>query len=299
MKRTKIWFVVLAAVLGLSGCAGSAPPPAAAPNAWGGSDNAASAEASWGGPASAPASASAPMSDEAAATGGEYEAAPSEAAPRSRPGLGTVWGENRSSYVSTAAFYRADPNNPFATLAIYYNDAQGVRAMADHSARSNWGDNLYPAADQQLSVRVLGENYSALPGTQAGGRTYVVGESGQRYILRVQNHTGNRVEVVASVDGLDVIDGQPGAFGKRGYILQPWGTLDIEGFRRSDSTVAAFRFGSVEESYADRKGQGRNVGVIGVAFFHESGSRWPWTDEEVRHRHDADPFPGRYAEPPR
>jgi hypothetical protein len=209
-----------------------------------------------------------------------------------------VWGENRSSHISTAPFYRAQPNHPFATVSIHYNDASGVHAMAEHSSRSNWGDNVFPAAERQLSVRLLDGNYRPLPGTRAGGRTYVVGEAGQRYVLRVRNHTGNRVEVVATVDGLDVLDGRPGSFRKRGYILRPWGTLDIEGFRRSDSAVAAFRFGSVRDAYASRKGQGRNVGVIGVAFFHETGSRWPWTDEEIRRRHDADPFPGRYAEPP-
>jgi hypothetical protein len=218
--------------------------------------------------------------------------------PRSRPGLGTVWGENRSSYVSNAVFYRDDPQRPFAALSIHYNDAEGVRAMAAHSSRSNWGDNVFPAAERQLSVRVLDGNYRALPGSRAGGRTYVVGEAGERYIVRVQNHTGNRVEVVATVDGLDVIDGRSGSFRKRGYILNPWSTLDIEGFRRSDSTVAAFRFGSVEDSYASRKGKGRNVGVIGVAFFAEAGSTWPWTEREIRRRHDADPFPGRYADPP-
>ena len=92
---------------------------------------------------------------------------------------------------------------------------------------------------------------------------YIVGEHGQRYTIEVQNHTGNRVEAVATVDGLDVIDGRSGSFDKRGYLVLPYATLAIDGFRRSSETVAAFRFGSVAESYADRKGQGRNVGVIG------------------------------------
>jgi hypothetical protein len=40
------------------------------------------------------------------------------------------------------------------------------------------------------------------------------------------------------------------------------------------------------------------VGVIAVALFDEAGSVWPWTDQEIQRRHDADPFPGRYAQPP-
>ncbi len=222
-----------------------------------------------------------------------------DASAKSRPGLGTVWGEDRTSHVTTTAFFRTSPERPFATATLHYNDAAGVQAMAAQSGRSSYYDDVVtPVADGQLDVKVLDEALRPLPVTRAGGRTYVVGEAGWRYVLRIENRTGNRVEVVATVDGLDVIDGRPGSFRKRGYILAPWATLDIEGFRRSDSAVAAFRFGSVEDSYAERKGRGRNVGVIGVAFFDETGSRWPWTDEAIRYRHDADPFPGRYADPP-
>ncbi len=301
MKRGSWVFVVVFGWLFL-GCAARGPvaappagagappaPPAGELESWDGGGKASSGEEQAAAPAVAPAPAGAA---EAAAT------AP-DASRQRRPGLGTVWGEDRSSHVTTTAFFRADPERPFATATLYYNDAAGVQAMAAQSGRSSYYDDVAaPVAGGQLDVQVLDEYLRPLPGTQAGGRTYVVGEAGQRYVLRIENRTGNRVEVVATVDGLDVIDGRPGSFRKRGYILAPWGTLDVEGFRRSDSTVAAFRFGAVDDSYAERKGRGRNVGVIGVAFFDESGSRWPWTDEAVRYRHDADPFPGRYAEPP-
>jgi hypothetical protein len=62
--------------------------------------------------------------------------------------------------------------------------------------------------------------------------------------------------------------------------------------------VAAFRFGSVRGSYAARKGNDRNVGVIGVAFFAERGAETPWTRREMDRRNSADPFPGRFASPP-
>jgi hypothetical protein len=100
------------------------------------------------------------------------------------------------------------------------------------------------------------------------------------------------------VDGLDVINSQTGSFANRGYIVSPFSTVEIDGFRRSLDTVAAFRFGSVHGSYATKKDDDRNVGVIGVALFHERGSRFPWTNDEVNRRHDANPFPGEFAEPP-
>jgi hypothetical protein len=101
------------------------------------------------------------------------------------------------------------------------------------------------------------------------GDNFVEGRAGDRYALRVRNNTGRRVEVVATVDGLDVVDGKTGGFSKRGYVIAPWQTYDIEGFRLDMGRVAAFRFGSVADSYAARKGDARNVGVIGVAFFAE------------------------------
>jgi len=102
------------------------------------------------------------------------------------------------------------------------------------------------------------------------GDIFVEGRQGDRYALRIKNNTGRRVEVVATVDGLDVVDGKPGDFvHKRGYVIGPWQTYDIEGFRLDMGRVAAFRFSSVRDSYAASKGDTRNVGVIGVAFFAE------------------------------
>jgi hypothetical protein len=131
-----------------------------------------------------------------------------------------------------------------------------------------------------------------------GDRTYVVGKEGHRYSILLANRTGHRYEAVATVDGLDVINGQPGSYDNRGYLLQPWATLEIDGFRESQDAVAAFRFSKVSQSYAEKRGDGRNIGVIGVAFFAERGD--DWTFGELRTRDRARPFPGqgRFAPPP-
>jgi hypothetical protein len=101
------------------------------------------------------------------------------------------------------------------------------------------------------------------------GRTYVLGATGRRYLIRVRNDTGRRAEVVVSVDGRDVIDGQPASWGKRGYLVEPYGRVEIDGYRLSQGSVAAFRFSSVPRSYAALEGDARDVGVIGVAVFPE------------------------------
>ncbi|WP_438010986.1 hypothetical protein WME89_21350 [Sorangium sp. So ce321] len=99
--------------------------------------------------------------------------------------------------------------------------------------------------------------------------TYVEGRSGQRYALRVRNLTGGRVEVVPSVDGLDVQSGKDASFDLRGLVIRPHESFEFSGFRISHTEVATFRFGSIEQSYAAQIGKPRNVGVIGVAVFEE------------------------------
>src|SRR5215470_16375914 len=66
-----------------------------------------------------------------------------------------------------------------------------------------------PMFARPYSLEILDEGGNSLPTFEQAGRTYVLGTLGQRYLLRVANQTGQRIEVVASVDGRDVIDGQP------------------------------------------------------------------------------------------
>lgn len=222
------------------------------------------------------------------------------AAPADRPGLGTQWGENRDSRISRVSFVRDNSTSPFSTAAVYYNDEEGARAMSNTAGFRRAASGSFSVAGGLVSIGLRSNHGNFLPGFVAGGRSYVVGEAGQRYSIVVQNHTDFRLEVVVSADGLDVMDGAEASFSKRGYVLDPRGEIDIDGFRQSMDTVAAFRFGSVRGSYAAQKhGDTRNVGVIGVAVFNERGTRpIPWDAEELRRRRDANPFPGQFATPP-
>jgi hypothetical protein len=127
-----------------------------------------------------------------------------------------------------------------------------------------------PVSYAPYGVEVLSGDYRRLPTFYQGGRSYVMGVIGERYRIRVSNPTSRRVEAVVSVDGLDAIDGKTASYeDKRGYVIPAWGDVTIDGFRTSLDNVATFRFSSVRDSYAGRKGQDRNVGVIGIAFFPE------------------------------
>jgi hypothetical protein len=216
-----------------------------------------------------------------------------------RPGLGTSWGETRESVVHEVAFARMDEDHPFAMATLHYDDRRGVEALAAyHASRDREAREVSVA--NVLGVSIRDANGSSLPTLGVGDRTYVVGHAGERYAIVLTNRSRHRIEAVATVDGLDVLNGKSGSFDNRGYLLAPYATITIDGFRQSQSAVAAFRFASVGESYAAQTGSARNVGVIGVAFFNEEGDAIN-DDRDVETRDTAIPFPasGRpYAQPP-
>ena len=103
----------------------------------------------------------------------------------------------------------------------------------------------------------------------ARGERWVEGFPGQRYAIRLQNRSGERVLVVLSVDGVNAVSGQTADPGQAGYVLDPWQSTEVTGWRKSLSEVAAFEFAPLPDSYAARTGRPDNVGVIGIAVFRE------------------------------
>ena len=237
--------------------------------------------------------------------GGGYEPAPpahastggaiAQPAPE-RPGLGTTFGEEVYAPISFAPFQRSN-GSPWAEVALHYNDSAGVRAHASYLGTEPRPLEIY-AGDGALAVALVDDSGRTLPGVSANGRTLIEGQDGARYRIIVRNATTARFEIVASVDGLDVIDGKPADPNRRGYIVDPHDTLVIDGFRTSDANVAAFRFGAVAESYAAQTSGDRNVGIVGLAIFSERGATW--ARGELQARDTANPFPSRgYSVPPR
>jgi hypothetical protein len=125
-------------------------------------------------------------------------------------------------------------------------------------------------AEPPYEITLEDEFGNRLPTYPQRGEWFALGREGQRYNVRVVNHSGRRVEAVVTVDGRDVLSGQLGDFKQqRGYLVPAYGSVLIEGFRTSLSEVAAFRFTSPGDSYSARMGSPENVGVIGAAFFAE------------------------------
>ncbi len=145
----------------------------------------------------------------------------------------------------------------------------GFVLVASADARSPvWRPRPQPQPSFAVSLR--GEGGERLRTFQHSGQTFVLGEPGERYSIHLHNPTARRVEAVVSVDGRDAISGETADFVRnRGYVLPPFGSVTVDGFRTSLERVAAFRFTDPENSYSSRLGTPENVGVIGVAFFPE------------------------------
>jgi hypothetical protein len=148
-----------------------------------------------------------------------------------------------------------------------------------------------PLVDIDVIDRDTGE---WLPEYRHRGQQWIPGTPGHRYSVRLTNTTSERVLVVLSVDGVNAISGQTAAPHQTGYVLGPWQSTEINGWRKSMRDIAQFYFTDLPDSYAARTGRPGNVGVIGIAVFRERDYPRPYYDpapiarEEDRYRGAAD-----------
>jgi hypothetical protein len=141
---------------------------------------------------------------------------------------------------------------------------QGLAALAALAMLPS----LHAQSLVQLEVidRATGQT---LPSWPHRGQRWIEGTPGHGYALRLTNLSGARVLVVVSVDGVNVVSGQNARVDQAGYVLAPWQTTEVAGWRKSLQEVARFVFTDLHDSYAARTGRAHNIGVIGVAAFGE------------------------------
>lgn len=121
----------------------------------------------------------------------------------------------------------------------------------------------------QLSV-IDREGGGQLQPTWHDGQRWIAGTPGHRYAVRLTNTSNERVLVVLSIDGVNAVSGETADPSQAGYVLAPWQSTQVEGWRKSLDDVAAFVFTDLGDSYAARTGRPENVGVIGIAVFDEA-----------------------------
>lgn len=144
----------------------------------------------------------------------------------------------------------------------------------------------------ELSVAVPSKHGSSkIPEYGHKGLTFVEGRRGQPYILNLRNNSAQRVLAVVSIDGQNIVDGQPCTPSSRGYVIPAYSSVDIEGWRTSLSEVHKFKFEAKAESYAkSMTGEVQNCGIIAAKFFSEKWNppviKWmPTTIVEHHHHH--------------
>lgn len=175
--------------------------------------------------------------------------------------LGTKWGESAFSYSEGINATRVSPSTPDDTVVIQY-DANRHEVASTMAFIPLVGDRLeFAVVDEDLRALKINKDYY--------GNFRLNGKEGERYQLVIRNNSNFPYEIVAAIDGLDVLNGQPGSFANKGYIVEGRSSLVIEGFRQSNNSVALFRFSKPEAAYANNTpaGDGNNVGVIGIAAF--------------------------------
>ena len=118
-------------------------------------------------------------------------------------------------------------------------------------------------------------------------KLFVEARSGQEYSIRIKNNTWQRILAVTSIDGLDALNGKPATEDGNGYVINGYGSLNLEGFRVSNEKVAKFLFDYKGGSYAASKEDGseKNVGVIGVRIFTEKIKPTPPPPTIIREEH--------------
>ena len=120
--------------------------------------------------------------------------------------------------------------------------------------------------DVQIVDRSSGETLTPI---LHKGEWWIAGRPGNRYAVVLANRNAARTLNVLTIDGVNAVSGETGAWNQRGYVLDPYGQMQVAGWRTSMQQVAAFEFTTLANSYATRTGRPANLGVIGVAIFNE------------------------------
>ena len=171
--------------------------------------------------------------------------------------LGTQWGDDVDSEV-TSVDLRRTSEEPLGQLQVSYAD-KNYKGRAVNSMSLLAG---------KVEFSVATDN-GKLPLYRDAGNYYIKGQADQAYRLVYRNNSANTYEIVASVDGLNVLDGSTASRYDNGYVLEPNDDLVIEGFRKSQSAAASFIFSKPDNAYAANTDSGsiENTGVIGTVIY--------------------------------
>ncbi len=121
-----------------------------------------------------------------------------------------------------------------------------------------------------VSVALDGRDAPLYPSPDGSSRLYLEARAGSRYAVSLVNRTAERLGVVLTVDGLNAVSGERDSGAGRMYVLDPWRSVEVQGWRSSLSDVRRFTFVDERRSYAARSGKANEkMGWIEVAVYRE------------------------------
>lgn len=180
------------------------------------------------------------------------------------------------------------PRRPRAFAALALMAATAALPVASHAAHTAFETT---ADGRLVDVQVRVDGLGTVPLYVAPGRFdrhYFQAFKGRNYSLVVRNTTGRRVGVLIAVDGLNVVNGERSTLSghESMYVLDPYESATISGWRTSLRSVRRFVFVDERRSYAERTGQANgDMGWIRVLAFREQRPFWDLPGK-VRDRDD-------------
>jgi len=158
-----------------------------------------------------------------------------------------------------------------AALTLVLGTGSARASRYDDSGAGRW-DRTANGSLVDVQVLVAGQAAPLYFAPGRWDRRYFQALRGRNYALRVHNRTGRRVGVLIAVDGLNVVNGERSSLRRNEamYVLDPWESATIRGWRTSLDQVRQFVFVDEERSYAERTGQANgDMGWIRVLAFEE------------------------------
>lgn len=105
-----------------------------------------------------------------------------------------------------------------------------------------------------------------------GGEELVGVHGREPYAVVLRNSTGARIEARITIDGKDVLTGEPGTLAPEGkrWVVAPYGSLELKAWPESREGGAAFVFADAGQSVsAHTGGDASHLGIIAAAVFVE------------------------------
>jgi hypothetical protein len=137
----------------------------------------------------------------------------------------------------------------------------------------------YPMRENVVDVKVVSDSgadfakYRTYPQIRQEGKYfYMEAIKGEKYSVRVENRSNQRIGVVIAVDGRNIISGEKSDLkgSERMYIIDPYVTHTFEGWRTGMDRTNRFYFTEQSDSYAERVfADGSAMGTIALAVYRE------------------------------